>query len=782
MAADSYDVTNPENGVAVQVPRKKTSKLIYFLTFVLLILIGVIVYLLFFTDSCNSEEENGKLLTLFNKGNITTEPTTTVGPKIIKTTKLPYSKTDVREQNICKSTQCLKTAADILSSMDSNIEPCENFYDYACGNMNNRERKNLDIFAPQNFFGDDTPEFLLKFGVFYESCVKHEDKFDYETRLNTSQEIISKVGAFHTHGNKKNINITEIIANLILYDAMPLFDIDIDIDSKNNRYIMKLLMPDQTSLQFGHWSLLSETRRKCLRETAAKTHSQQLNMTILYNSFLLCQKDYGDFLNLISVSLWEMKVWPNSTEEVMYKKLFDLRTFMEFEILTLFDRIPLPPNLQEQNIKRQYEEIEIRQLKRDLPIVDWVYLFKVISNSEVTDDTIIQMYNTNYFDEVFELISTAHLDKLNDALLSILTSRIYVNTVLPSHKHSRVKYCQDQSKELMPDIVNYLYKMVTKTEDLNKQNADLKIIYEVLKDRFRNELEKGSWLDKSEMASLLKKLDKIQLVMFQNNDIESERDYLEETYKDLLMTYQYQFNLFALSRFKTKKLLSLHGKAFSEKDIYRYFVDASQEDPQYFYANDFVSVPFGLTRKCVDNLPAYMVLAQVGFPIAKIIGEAFDRIGINYGINLTTESKASYKYFADWTKDMIKFTNPITNGKKDLYFDLNNDLSESDRISDNTAMRLMTESFISFENQPVLPWISQEFSREKVFFLYLTQGLCRKMDVAEMMIEAFENPVLPPQFRVKTMLSNSEEFLKTFKCHSGSGMNRLKEHFQFPYL
>ena len=36
------------------------------------------------------------------------------------------------EKNVCTSVQCVQSAAEILNSIDKKIDPCEDFYGFAC--------------------------------------------------------------------------------------------------------------------------------------------------------------------------------------------------------------------------------------------------------------------------------------------------------------------------------------------------------------------------------------------------------------------------------------------------------------------------------------------------------------------------------------------------------------------------------------------------------------------------------------------------------------------------
>ncbi|KAL3282089.1 hypothetical protein HHI36_005287 [Cryptolaemus montrouzieri] len=246
---------------------------------------------------------------------------------------------------------------------------------------------------------------------------------------------------------------------------------------------------------------------------------------------------------------------------------------------------------------------------------------------------------------------------LNNALLAILASSLYENTVLPVHRHSRIEFCKKQTLDLMPDITNYLYKKLTLTEELTDQTEVVETMFNQLKKKFDESSQNLEEID--DESSAKKKINGIKLAMFRNNDTSTEIGLLNTSYAVLELDHNdYLYNFFNLMEFRRKIYFSLQGVEVTAENMFRHFVDVRGEEPVTFHSSDIVCIPYGLIKKVTKELPPYVTLAQVGFPLAKIIGHAINSIRIQNQRNDFTNS-------SDIKQEMV-FSNPIYFGEFEL--------------------------------------------------------------------------------------------------------------------
>lgn len=125
-----------------------------------------------------------------------------------------------------------------------------------------------------------------------------------------------------------------------------------------------------------------------------------------------------------------------------------------------------------------------------------------------------------------------------------------------------------------------------------------------------------------------------------------------------------------------------------------------------------------MINKAQTALPNYAVAARVGFNLAQQMAQHFDPTGITYKINLDLKSKAIYEKFKN---SMSKFVNPTSYHNQTISCIVNGSLSATERIADNTAFRLVLETFDSSENIE-LPFISSTYSKEKLIYIATAQS------------------------------------------------------------
>lgn len=110
---------------------------------------------------------------------------------------------------ICKTKECIRTAANLIYSMDQSSDPCNDFYRFTCGKWNNehprpetmtsndwfREKqasiiRKLRQFLQQNVTANE-PEAVTKVKLMYQACMdtEHMDNLQMEPLLHLLKQL-----------------------------------------------------------------------------------------------------------------------------------------------------------------------------------------------------------------------------------------------------------------------------------------------------------------------------------------------------------------------------------------------------------------------------------------------------------------------------------------------------------------------------------------------------------------------------------------------------------------
>lgn len=107
---------------------------------------------------------------------------------------------------------------------------------------------------------------------------------------------------------------------------------------------------------------------------------------------------------------------------------------------------------------------------------------------------------------------------------------------------------------------------------------------------------------------------------------------------------------------------------------------------------------------------------------------------------------------------------------------VNGRLTLPENIADNGALKI---AFRAYENwlrkhgkEELVPGLDR--SSEQMFFLSYAQMWCSSFSPTQIFRRAKADPHALPIYRVNGVLSNMEEFAKTYKCPKGSNLNPEK--------
>ncbi|CAF0840442.1 unnamed protein product [Rotaria sordida] len=177
------------------------------------------------------------------------------------------------ERELCLTPECISLAADTYNAMDITVDPCEDFYQFACGNWDKThpipEGRNVRS-SFESFVNDvvdlyrellrkpilDTePDAVKKLKTFYQACVSPER--DSPAIENTTYHLLmqhlERFGGFPPlHGERwqSKLSLERLLALLHLeFNTEPLFELKVAADDMNNTQHIILLNHPSLFLQ-----------------------------------------------------------------------------------------------------------------------------------------------------------------------------------------------------------------------------------------------------------------------------------------------------------------------------------------------------------------------------------------------------------------------------------------------------------------------------------------------------------------------------------------------------
>nr|XP_012143002.1 PREDICTED: endothelin-converting enzyme 1-like isoform X2 [Megachile rotundata] len=662
----------------------------------------------------------------------------------------------------------------MLKYMDKNADPCEDFYQYACGNWARHNpipkdkaaydtfemiRESLDSVLKE-LLEDPIPRGMelntndatVKAKYLFQSCMNYEI---LEQRMERPLiQLLDELGGWpilRPNWDPEKFDWLLLVAQLRLYNNDILISEWVAPDIKNS---------DQYVIQFDQTSLGLPTRDYFL----------QPSNTI----YLKAYKNY-----LIKIATLLGASLKNAT--------IDADELIEFE--TRLAKITSTPD-ERRNVSELYQRVSIGELRTLVPQINWHrYLTIVLARPTNVSEPVV-VYALQYIQDLVNLLSkTSPRTIANYLLWRFVRHRVnnlddrfqeakqkfYYILFGREQAPSRWKNCVAQVNSNMGMAVGSMF--VRKYFDEKSKNDTLSMTREIQRS-FRELLNQTSWID-DETKELATEKVNAMLLSIGYPDFILQPELLNERYKDVVIRPDKYFEntlniLQHLTRVEQDRLGSPVNKTL-------WNTAPAVVNAYYSRSKNRIMFPAGILQPPFYHryFPRSLNYGGIGVVIGHEITHGFDDKGRLFdkdgNLHRWWKDEAIYG-FHERARCLIDQYGHYTVSEVGMQIDGIN--TQGENIADNGGIKQAFRAYerwlrINGDANETLPGLNA--TGKQLFFLNFAQVWCGSMRP-----EATRNKLKtavhsPGKFRVIGTLSNSEDFAEVFNCPLGAPMNPVNK-------
>jgi putative endopeptidase len=426
---------------------------------------------------------------------------------------------------------------------------------------------------------------------------------------------------------------------------------------------------------------------------------------------------------------------------------------------------------EKRDVRAAYNPTDIKKLAKQTKSIDWKAYFKALG---VTPSPRIVVGTPNYFANLdgvrkqlaparwagyftyHALLATAmSLPKAFDdeafALRRLLTG--------VAEKPPRFERCIDSTTLALGELLGRAY--VDKTLPAQARQTAVTLV-DALVTAMGDEIGRLDWMSEPTRRAARAKLDKLARMVgypdkWRSYDFEVSRD-------------DFVGNSLRAAAFETRRVLAKAGKPVDRGE---WLIDTFTVDASYMASANSMVLPagilqppfFGQDRSVAANL------GGIGMAIGHELTHGFDDQGAKFDAigNLTNwwtaEDQARFeakgKCLADQYSTFEAAPKQFVNGQ----------LTLGENIADLGGVKIAFAAYRALRKGAPKVVVADGFSEDQQFFLAFAQAWCSKLRPAEAQRLLTVDPHAPPKFRVYGALRNLPEFSQAFQCAPGTPMH-----------
>ncbi|KAI3385053.1 hypothetical protein SNEBB_005701 [Seison nebaliae] len=694
-------------------------------------------------------------------------------------TNSPYRRYSLKSiGNICVTEECIKSAAFLMSNMNTSVDPCEDFYSFACGNFVRktiipeehsiftlftilRERLNNDIVQILNRNEKHSVDTLQNVQKYYNAC-KNESLIEARGAEPLKEFITNEIGGWpllHNYWREESqFDIWKQIVKMRRLNNMMIVGISLTTDEKDSsKYVPSFHQIAPTLTPWEHY----------IEGEKLGFHNYSIT------------KGYMKLIKKIAILLKD----DGTTEEYIDMQIDEMMN-LEYDIAK-----NLLTKAQQRNRGKYTVRKKLWQIENEFPRLPVRRLLnELIGKDKIKDDDIVVVYDSAYIRKIHQIVQKYSKKTLaNHIAWSIIYNRIrdmpkkfrenqyeYFNILTGTSKEKRRELiCATLVNAALGMPVGRLY-VDSFFKDNSKKEA-LGIIQNI-RDTFKHTIETAQWMEPTDKIVAKEKINaiitKIGYPEYIMNNTELNKEFRRYKFKE----EDYFGNIIQNLKIKWTEDLERFSLPVNKKKWVTYpaIVNAfySTHKNQIIFPAGILQPPFYHAK-----YPKYLNYGGIGMVIGHEIIHGFDDEGRRYDLNGNRKSwwsNSTIENFTKLKKCFIDQYNGFCFSDIDKSACVNGVQTQGENIADNGGIKQAFKAYRKYigklgHEESVLPGL--DLSPNQLFFVNYAQSWCSKGRKKEILNALKTSVHSPNKFRIYGVAKNSRDFAKAFSCKKKSEMH-----------
>ncbi|KAG8434193.1 hypothetical protein GDO86_012533 [Hymenochirus boettgeri] len=691
------------------------------------------------------------------------------------------------KESICTTTGCVTAAARIIQNMDPTIEPCTDFYQYACGGWLNKHviPETSSRYSIFDILRDEM-EIILK-GLLEMPDQEDRDAFK-------KAKILYK--------SCMNENLIE------QRDSLPLLDLLSTVGE------WPVASTDWNISKESHWNLEEQLsllnykfNKRVLVDMFVWNDDRESSKHIIYidqPSLGMPSRDYyfnsGNYQRIREAYLQFMIAIAKMVRED--KNLTKDDSFVQKEITRVMDleteiAKATAPSEERNDVTLLYNKMTLQEFQQKFSIGDfnWTSFIQGVMasvNIHIQTEEEVVVYGVPYLQQLRTIVSNYSASTLQNYLVwRLVLDR--VSSLSRRYKDARANYrkalygttleearwreCVSYVNSNMENAVGAMYVKETFAGESKRMISDL---INKVREAFIETLDELQWMDVTSKEKAREKALSIkEQIGYPDYILEDHNDKLDQEIAALNFSeHQYFENILEILKSGAQKSLR---KLREPVDPDAWIIGAAVADAFYSPNRNQIVFPAGILQPPFFNKhqPQALNFGGIGMVIGHEITHGFDDNGRNFdkdGNMFDWWSNFSAMHFKEQSRCMVyqygNYTWELAGGQN-----VSGIITLGENIADNGGVRQAYKAYLKWVEkhgkEPKLPGL--DLTHKQLFFLNFAQVWCGSYR-PEYARHSIKTDVHSPfKYRVMGSLQNFEAFSKEFNCKKGTKMHPVEK-------